>query len=119
MKYLISLIIISSIAFNTTFAQKAEVVFGKIVLKSTKNSRPLTSAKVLLCNKTDTISGFTDNDGNIAFYNVKVNNYVLKTILNADTLMVVMPNNQKTKQKPIKIVAGTNDIGTINVRRKD
>ena len=119
MKYLLSSIILAILVTLTTFAQKAEVVYGKIIFNSTNATYPLASAKVLLCSKTDTVSGFTDNDGNIAFYNIKVNHYVLKTVFNADTLFVVLANNKTAKQKPLKIIAGNNNIGKVNVRKKE
>jgi hypothetical protein len=115
MKHLISLAALFIVCLLPITAQKADVVFGKVVFNSSNGKFPLTSAKVFLCSKTDTVMGFTDNDGNIAFYNIKVNNYILKTMLNSDTLSIKLQNNKSTREKPVKVTNGNNNFGTINV----
>ena len=119
MKYIIGLIIAISFSLFSMEAQKAEVVYGKMIFTSSNGSYPLTSAKVYLCSKTDTLMGFTDNEGNIAFYNIKINNYVLKAVLNSDTLTIIDQNNKLIKHLPIKVTSGNNNLGKIKVKKKE
>jgi hypothetical protein len=114
MKTIIFSIIALFAVFCNGTAQNAEVVYGKLMYKSSNATYPIASAKVQLCSGKDTLSAFTDSEGNVAFYNVKVKTYQLKAVMNNDTLSFIQPNKPKTKAISIVLKAGSNNFGKIN-----
>lgn len=114
MKTIIFSIIALFVFFSNGIAQNADVVYGKLMYKSSNATYPIASAKILLCSGKDTLSAFTDSEGNVAFYNVKVKTYQLKAVMNNDTLSFIQPNKPKTKALSVVVKAGSNNFGKIN-----
>ena len=114
MKTIIFSIIVFFMFFSNGSAQNADVVYGKLMYKSSNATYPIASAKILLCSGKDTLSAFTDSEGNVAFYNVKVKTYQLKAVMNNDTLSFIQPNKPKTKALSVVVKAGSNNFGKIN-----